>query len=87
MALSAFSKNKPLYVFAESYKFYRRFILDESSIPQEYLKLRRGETDEQEMDCTTVDFTEPKYIQLLFTDLGIFTTAEVSDGLVKMFYN
>jgi translation initiation factor 2B subunit (eIF-2B alpha/beta/delta family) len=32
-----------------------------------------------------VDFTDPKYIHLICTDLGMFNTAEVSDGLIKMF--
>ncbi|OMJ28967.1 Translation initiation factor eIF-2B subunit alpha [Smittium culicis] len=33
----------------------------------------------------TVDYTPPEYINFLFTDLGIFTPAAVSDELIKFY--
>jgi len=33
----------------------------------------------------SVDYTPPEYISELFTDLGIFTPAAVSDELIKYF--
>ncbi len=35
-------------------------------------------------DCL-VDYTPPEYISALFTDIGIFTPAAVSDELIKFF--
>ena len=41
----------------------------------------------QKADITNilVDYTPPEYISELFTDLGIFTPAAVSDELIKYF--
>jgi translation initiation factor eIF-2B subunit alpha len=75
VAMTAYCKNRPLYVFAESYKFSRSFLLNTYDIPQEYLKVDRVEPIKYELNCSTVDFTDPKYIQLVCTDLGMFTTA------------
>ena len=44
LALAAYCKNKPLYVFAESYKFSRSFLLNAHDMPQEYLKVEREES-------------------------------------------
>ena len=37
------------------------------------------------LDNPTSDYTPPDYITLLFTDLGVLTTAAVSDELIKLY--
>ena len=32
------------------------------------------------------DYTPPKYITLLFTDIGVFTPSAVSDELIKLYH-
>ena len=34
---------------------------------------------------TIVDYTSPEYISAIFTDMGIFTPAAVSDQLIQYF--
>jgi translation initiation factor 2B subunit (eIF-2B alpha/beta/delta family) len=75
MAIMAYCKNKSLYFFAESYKFRRSFLLNAYDILQEHVKVDRIEPINYELLCSTVDFTDPKYIQLVCTDLRMFATA------------
>ena len=37
------------------------------------------------LDNPTSDYTPPDFITLLFTDLGVLTTAAVSDELIKLY--
>ena len=101
VAMCAKAYNKPFYVFVESLKFLKRFPLQQSDIfaildedhktvgmPEGSLSLiSKQTTDGQRVDITNVlvDYTAPEYISELFTDLGIFTPAAVSDELIKYF--
>lgn len=77
ISIVAKSLNKPVYVAVESYKFARLFPLTQTDIPQ---VIQRKDS---EIPC---DYTPPKYITLLFTDLGILTPSAVSDELIKLYY-
>ncbi|GIQ80167.1 initiation factor 2B-related [Kipferlia bialata] len=89
VSLIAKAFNKPVYVAVESYKFARTFPLSQLDVVQR----REIGTfpDAIEMDKSvnkirpTSDYTPPEYISLLFTDLGVFTPAAVSDELMKLY--
>ena len=85
IALCAKQYEKPFYVFAESLKFLKRFPLEQDDI---FDLLDDGVEDESmKTDLTNikVDYTQPEYISNLFTDLGIFTPAAVSDEIYQYF--
>ena len=81
IALCAKAYNKPFYVFAESLKFLKRFPLHQSDI----YSILEDEADTSKVSQVEVDYTPPEYISELFTDIGIFTPAAVSDELIKFF--
>jgi translation initiation factor eIF-2B subunit alpha len=84
IALCAKAYNKPFYVFAESLKFLKRFPLQQSDV----LALLDDDIDDKhktDESNTLVDYTSPEYISALFTDMGIFTPAAVSDQLIQYF--
>lgn len=76
ISLIAKAYNKPVYVLTESTKFTREYPINQSDlkklVPREHM----------EFNNLTVDYTPPELISLLFTDLGIFTPAAVSDELI-----
>lgn len=80
VAVMAKSLNKPFYVAVESFKFYRNYPLCQLDLPNDSKYL---ECDEK--DHPTVDFTPPKLINKLFTDLGVLTPSAVSDELIKLY--
>jgi len=94
IAMVAKSCGKPFYVAAESYKFARIFPLNQSDLPEQ-----KDQQDKLEPCLSGVtfhpklkvenpgcDYTPPKYITLLFTDLGVLTPSAVSDELIKLYY-
>lgn len=94
IAMVASSMRVPVYVAAESFKFVRHFPLSQEDVPQ----VTQVEVSSQELRSLaqhssqlvsivqhTHDYTPPKYITLLFTDLGILTPAAVSDQLIKLY--
>jgi len=84
IALCAKAYNKPFYVFAESLKFLKRFPLQQDDV----IALLDDDLDEEHKTDETnilVDYTPPEYISALFTDMGIFTPAAVSDQLINYF--
>lgn len=82
IALCAKAYNKPFYVFAESLKFLKFFPLHQRDV----LNIVGGEEDcEDDISKILIDYTPPEYISELFTDIGIFTPAAVSDELIKFF--
>eukprot|EP01135_Chromosphaera_perkinsii_P005095 Nk52_evm6s316 gene=Nk52_evmTU6s316 len=90
IALCAKSIQKPVYAVAESFKFVRLFPLSQRELPSvthpiRWLPEQLGEKG-IESDGVVVDFTPPKYIDLLFTDLGVLTPSAVSDELIKLYY-
>ncbi len=58
---------KKFYVFAESYKYLKRIYLSGSDIPQLIKKTKDGN------EITMDDLTPAKYIDLFFTDIGVFS--------------
>ena len=84
IALCAKAYNKPFYVFAESLKFIKRFPLQQQDI-FDLLDEDNDEEHKSDVSNTTVDYTAPEYISALFTDIGIFTPAAVSDQLIQYF--
>ena len=82
IALCAKAYSKPLYVFSESLKFLKRFPLQQSDI---FTILDEGTDCKSEDSRAEVDYTPPEYIESLFTDIGIFTPAAVSDELISYF--
>ena len=82
VALCAKSLNKPFYVFTESLKFLKRFPLQQSDI----FSILEDDNDlNSNISSAIIDYTPPEYISELFTDMGIFTPAAVSDELIKFF--
>mmetsp|Transcript_7911 Transcript_7911/g.12248 ORF Transcript_7911/g.12248 Transcript_7911/m.12248 type:complete len:114 (+) Transcript_7911:658-999(+) len=85
IAMCAKNYNKPFYVFAESLKFLKSFPLQQSDIfalLDEHLDSSAEKTDVTNIQ---VDYTPPEYISNLFTEIGIFTPAAVSDEIIQYF--
>eukprot|EP01095_Lingulamoeba_sp_RSL-Kostka_P000502 TRINITY_DN107_c0_g1_i1.p2 TRINITY_DN107_c0_g1~~TRINITY_DN107_c0_g1_i1.p2 ORF type:complete len:322 (+),score=122.20 TRINITY_DN107_c0_g1_i1:1722-2687(+) len=90
IAMVAHALNKPLYVGAESFKFNRVYPLNQSDLPLATIRNIPLSTDRELPEGTIVlnpanDYTPPKFIRLLFTDLGILTPSAVSDELIKLY--
>ena len=47
--------------------------------------LESSEKEKTTLENAVLDYTPPEYIAELFTDIGIFTPAAVSDELIKFF--
>lgn len=94
MAIIAKSAGKPFYVAAESFKFVRIFPLSQYDLPSNFSIVVKQEPNdcssdiENEMEDPNpfVDYTDPSYITLLFTDIGVLTPSGVSDELIKLYY-
>eukprot|EP00767_Chilomastix_cuspidata_P000331 gnl/Chilomastix_cuspidata/1080.p1 GENE.gnl/Chilomastix_cuspidata/1080~~gnl/Chilomastix_cuspidata/1080.p1 ORF type:complete len:315 (+),score=124.98 gnl/Chilomastix_cuspidata/1080:162-1106(+) len=78
--------SKPFYVAVESFKFSRFFPLGQGEVPQRPAQYYRppGISEEIPMVEARSDYTPPELITLLFTNLGVLTTAAVSDELIKL---
>jgi len=96
VAMLAKALSKPVYVLAESYKFARVFPLTQKDVPQSqnevFVPVQVTESGHMvNLDPTTEvrnissDYTPPRHIDLLFTDLGILTPSAVSDELIKLY--
>lgn len=72
IAIVAHELKKPFYVVAESYKFVRKFPLNQYDLGLENIE-------------DSLDYTPPNYITLLFTDKGVLTPSAVSDELIKVY--
>ncbi len=55
--------------------------------PLQQIHDRDVEADENGINYSLCDYTPPEFINLLFTDIGIFTPSALSDELIQMFYN
>ncbi|KAK9799744.1 hypothetical protein WJX73_008490 [Symbiochloris irregularis] len=86
IALAAKALSVPYYVAAESYKFARLYPLGQSDVPVERRKVDMGPLmpSSVRVENPSRDYTPPKYISLLFTDLGVLTPAAVSDELIQL---
>lgn len=73
---------------AESIKFVKEYPLNQSDIPDRF-KYRYStlltNKDELKNEHPLTDYTPPQYLNLLITDLGIFTPAAVGDELIKLY--
>eukprot|EP00924_Labyrinthula_sp_SR-Ha-C_P010593 snap_masked-scaffold_61-processed-gene-0.51-mRNA-1 protein AED:0.54 eAED:0.60 QI:0/-1/0/1/-1/1/1/0/352 len=99
IAIIAKTFNVPFYAIAESQTFTRLFPLNQQELANEcnlMLEKLEIEAEGEEIEKMiplqrfkskglVADFTPPKYIQLLFTDLGILTPSAVSDELIKLY--
>lgn len=90
IAMIAEALRVPVYVVAESFKFVRHFPLTQADVTQFrqmtlHPELEALGSDSLEVVTHTHDYTPPKYISLLFTDLGILTPAAVSDELIRLY--
>jgi len=87
MAICARQMNKPVYVMSESIKFVSMYPLNQADVPDDFkyhastMANKKDLSDEHPL----VDYTPPQFINLLFTDLGIFTPAAVSEELIKLY--
>lgn len=89
LSLCAKAMNKPFYVLVESYKFIRLYPVCQRDISnrlkfKDQLEHLNDKSDINDLK-PLVDFTPPQYIDLLLTDLGILTTAAISDILVQLY--
>jgi len=97
IAMVAKGHKKPVYVAAESYKFARLFLLNQTDLKSTAAGSSVGKGPSHlanelpaspllEVNSSPSDYTPPEYITLLFTDIGILTTSAVSDELIKLYY-
>lgn len=70
------------YINEPEYKMIPVFGLQNTSQEDIEEELKEGNV---EISNPTSDFTPPKYITMLFTDLGILTPSGVSDELIKLY--
>uniref|UniRef100_A0A7E4ZX42 Translation initiation factor eIF2B subunit alpha n=1 Tax=Panagrellus redivivus TaxID=6233 RepID=A0A7E4ZX42_PANRE len=88
IAICAKAMNKPVYVMAESIKFIKEYPLNQSDTPNKF-KYRystlESKKDALDDEHPLTDYTPPQYLNLLITDLGIFTPAAVGDELIKLY--
>lgn len=87
VAIAAKEHGIPFYVAAESYKFARLYPLNQLDLPVEKKHVDFGPLMAQGAKIVNPsrDYTPPKYISLLFTDLGVLTPAAVSDELIQLY--
>lgn len=87
MAIAAKAHGIPFYVAAESYKFARLYPLNQLDLPVEKKHVDFGPLlgSGVKVENPSRDYTPPKYISLLFTDLGVLTPAAVSDELIQLY--
>lgn len=103
LAICAKSFKKPFYVLSECLKFLKLYPLEQGDIPFNHRLINPDslipdhktstntnindvveEYSEKDHIC---DYTPPEFINLLFTDIGIFTPSALSDELIQMFYD
>ena len=87
VAVAAKAASVPFYVAAESYKFSRLYPLGQKGLPEERKHVDFGPLLPRavRVNNPSRDYTPPKFISLLFTDLGVLTPAAVSDELIQLY--
>ncbi|XP_049870807.1 translation initiation factor eIF-2B subunit alpha [Pectinophora gossypiella] len=87
LAIAALELKKPVYVLTESFKFSRTYPLNQKDVPKEFKYLSSHIKSDKDLKKVhpLVDYTPPKYLTLLFTDLGILTPSAVSDELINLY--
>ena len=83
LAVCSREANKPFYVLVESYKFSRLYPLKQDEIP-DCMKYK-GNCSSKGEKWVLMDYTDPKFVTLLITDLGPLATAAVSDVLMQLY--
>ena len=96
LAICANAMKKPVYVFAENYKFLRTFVINQSDIPKD-ANLRDEFTPcqipgvpnlrfkKEDVVCPSCDFTPNNLISFIVSDSRIFKTSCVSDEFLQLF--
>jgi translation initiation factor eIF-2B subunit alpha len=51
----------------------------------EFVELKQEFPEDFQFDNSSLDYTPPNYLTLLFTDLGVLTPSAVSDELIKLY--
>jgi translation initiation factor eIF-2B subunit alpha len=69
----------------ESFKFVRLFPLRQDDVPAQRSHALPDVPTAIASINPLLDYTPPKYITLLFTDLGVLTPSAVSDELIKLY--
>ncbi|KAL6010554.1 hypothetical protein ACLOJK_000988 [Asimina triloba] len=87
ISLVAHSTNKPVYVAAESYKLVRLYPLDQKDLAPAICPIDFGILIPagMEVEKSARDYTPPRYLTHLFTDLGVLTPSVVSDELIQLY--
>ncbi|KAI1291831.1 Translation initiation factor eIF-2B subunit alpha [Halotydeus destructor] len=85
LALAAKAVNKPFYVLVESYKFSKNIPLKQEDIHAPFKEASERLSEYNRLSWSSVDYTHPRYITLLLTDLGPLATAAVSDVLMQLY--
>ncbi|XP_037081570.1 translation initiation factor eIF-2B subunit alpha-like [Pollicipes pollicipes] len=91
VAMCAHAFKRPLYVLAECIKFVRLYPLSQQEVPNDFKYSASRRTAPHRPDDASqpthplVDYTPPRYITLLFTDLGVLTPAAVSEQLIQLY--
>lgn len=91
IALAAKKYHRPLYVFAESLKYMEYFPLNQSSIPTD-LKFKKHNVEEAEEDGLLedehplIDYTPPKYINRLVSDIGVLPCHAIADEMISLYH-
>lgn len=96
MALCAHALMKPVYVFAENYKFLRTFVISQKDIPMiehmasEFEVCSNSPFKDftfipEDIVCPNCDFTPSDLISFIISDSRIFKTSCVSDEFIQLF--
>ncbi|TPX72734.1 S-methyl-5-thioribose-1-phosphate isomerase [Spizellomyces sp. 'palustris'] len=87
IAVVAKAANKPFYAVTEQYKFVRLFPLNQEDLPIASPPYFASSEDRNTIVAKNpqIDYTPPRYISLLFTNIGVLTPSAVSEELVKFY--
>ncbi|XP_076453393.1 translation initiation factor eIF2B subunit alpha-like [Babylonia areolata] len=91
IAIAAKKYHRPLYVFAESLKYMEYFPLNQDSIPSD-LKFKKADVEEAEEDGLMedehplIDYTPPKYINRLISDIGVLPSHAIGDEMMSVYH-
>jgi translation initiation factor eIF-2B subunit alpha len=96
IAIACKALNKHFYVLCESYKFMNEFLLSQDDVskrvpePPALELFMNAPCADSMVSLPTVapvwDYTHPRYVTLLFTDLGTLAPSAVSDEMFKLYY-
>ncbi|KAK7087709.1 translation initiation factor eIF2B subunit alpha-like [Littorina saxatilis] len=90
IAMAAKMYNKPFYVMAESLKYLDIFPIEQSDIPAaikykipDYPEDKEGDTEDRH---PLIDYTPPKYINRLISDIGVLPPGAIVDEMLSLYH-